>query len=79
MRVIRKIRTAAIKIDRVPLDAKTLSFVDAMRQGHVFPPIKVAVTPNGQFEIRDGRHRWAASRLLQHLEITVRYGVSLPV
>lgn len=64
-RVIRKVRPGSIRLDRLPLDAKTLRFTFEMvyTGDRFFPPVKVARHPSGGFEIRDGRHRVTAARL----------------
>ena len=74
MRIIRFLPVCSISLDRIPMDAKTLRFALEMKAGGVFPPIKVALAHNGCFEIRDGRHRLAASKLAGRYGIMARYG-----
>ena len=63
MRVKKEIPVKLIQIDRIPLDNKTLEYATKLKDGTVFPAIKVAKLDNGLFEIRDGRHRLIAHKL----------------
>lgn len=51
--------------------ATTREYAAAMARGDAFPAIKCALRPDGSLEIRDGRHRPAASMLAG------RYGTAL--
>lgn len=65
MKIIREIPVEAVGMDRMPLNPKVLMYALAMIRGDKFPPIRVALrTTRGGWEIRDGRHRVAAARLI---------------
>lgn len=73
----REVPFRAVAMDRVPwLQAKTLTYATLMRAGVKFPPIKVALLPGGGFEIRDGRHRWAAAQLAGLSSIWVKHAAA---
>lgn len=73
MRVQALIPVRQIKMDRSPLNTKTLSLVDFLRSGGTVPPIHVQLK-NGSFYIRNGRHRVTAFKLLGRQLIDARYG-----
>lgn len=73
MRVIREIPVHAIRLDRMPVDSKTLMYAIAMVRGDKFPPVKVAMRASGGFEIRDGRHRVTAARLTERGRIAAYF------
>lgn len=82
MRVEQEISVHLIDIDRIPLDKKTLGFANALAGisscGLVkakFPAIKVAKLRYGRYEIRDGRHRWAAHKLLGQKKILAKFSL----
>lgn len=77
MRVINDIPLNAIRMDRTPLDPKTFMYACAMLRGDKFPPIRVARADTGGFEIRDGRHRVAASRLLSKGKIAAKFSTGI--
>jgi ParB-like chromosome segregation protein Spo0J len=63
-----------IHMDRVPwLQDKTLEYARLIREGVRFPAIRVALRLDGTYEIRDGRHRWAAGQLAGRDTIPVRH------
>jgi hypothetical protein len=75
MRIKKDILLHTIIMDRVPLDKKALQFaIEIQNNGREqFPPIKVARLANGQFEIRDGRHRWLAHKLTGQKQILAKF------
>jgi len=75
LRVEKEISLNLIKMDRIPLDKKTLRFTYALQACADFPAIKVAKLNNGGYEIRDGRHRWAACKLLGREKILAKFSL----
>lgn len=73
MRVKKEIPMNLINMDRIPLDRKTLRFTYAMQAMAEFPAIKVAKRQDGRYEIRDGRHRWVAHKLLGREKILAKF------
>lgn len=75
MRIKQDIDLNLVKIDRLPLDKKTLKYALSIQKSgrRNFPPIKVAKTKNGRFEIRDGRHRWLAHKLAGETKILAKF------
>ena len=72
MRIRRFLPVACIKTDRLPYK-RVLALSDYLRAGGTVPPIKVAKTETG-YEIRDGRHRLQAFKLMGREWIEVVYG-----
>lgn len=75
MRVIKEIPVGQIKINRTPIEPRTLRYALAMQDGSEFPPIKVAKTNCG-YEIRDGRHRCTASKLIGKEMILAKFSTT---
>ena len=50
-------------MDHTPLNQATLSCASAIEQGIKMPPIKVVQKRNGQYRVKDGRHRITATKL----------------
>lgn len=73
MRLRALIPVRQIKMDRSPLNEKTLRLVDFLRGGGLVPPIHVQLK-DGAFYIRNGRHRVTAFKLLGRQLIDARYG-----
>lgn len=73
MRVEKEVYLSNIKMDRIPLSEKTYNYATLMKEGVVFPPIKLARRRDGEFEIRDGRHRWTARKLLGYKKILSKF------
>ena len=75
MRVTRYIPIALIDVDRFPLSAAVLPFLDHLRSFPMakFPPIHVARLRSGRFKICDGRHRLLAHKLFGDHKIQARY------
>lgn len=73
MKITKEIPVHLIKIDRFPLEKKSLDYANLMLKGVKFPPIKVAKDKNGSFQIRDGRHRWLATKLIGKTKILAKY------
>jgi len=73
MKIINEIDISLIRMDRYPINEKTLRLVDYLRNGGVVPEIKVAKHPLGGFIIKDGRHRITAYRLLGRKTIKAKY------
>lgn len=72
-RCIRAVPVSAIDIDRIALHKKTLAFAAAMRDGALFPPIKLAKLFDGRYRLLDGRHRYTATKLLERRNILARF------
>lgn len=52
---------------------RPMEYARLIHEGVRFPAIKVALRPDGTYEIRDGRHRWAAGQLAGRDTILVRH------
>lgn len=73
MRVTMKIPIAQIQMDRFPLNPSTLALIKHYEKGGSVPPIKVSFLKNGNYRIKDGRHRITASKLLGREEILATF------
>lgn len=74
MRVERLIPVAQIVWDRLPLNPSTLDLVRYLDAGGAVPAIKVRALLDGRYEIRDGRHRLLAHKLLGRTHILAKWG-----
>jgi len=72
MRRIIEIPVGQIRMDRYPLNPTMIPLLDHMRSGGTVPPIHVVRLRGGGFQIRDGRHRITASKLLGRTTIKAR-------
>ncbi len=72
-RVIKMVDISRIEVDRYPMNPSTLSLIRYLESGGEVPPIKLAKLNNGKFQIRDGRHRLLANKLLGNRYILARY------
>lgn len=73
MRIEKEIPIELIQMDRWRLRPKAFKYAKLMECGVEFPPIKVARRANGLFEIRDGRHRMTAHKLLGKKVILAKF------
>lgn len=73
MRVKKEIAIGNILVDRWAIDEKTLRYAKLLESGVQFPAIKVARKVNGQFVIRDGRHRIVAHKLTGRRKILAKF------
>jgi ParB-like chromosome segregation protein Spo0J len=75
MRIKKDIPLDQIDIDRMALCPTTIRYavIIQSQSRHVFPAIKVARKSNGRYEIRDGRHRWAAHKLAGEKMILAKF------
>ena len=73
MRLEKEIGLAHIIMDRLRINPKALKYANLIDSGVQFPPIKVALCDDGRFEIRDGRHRYTAHKLLGREKILAKY------
>ena len=73
MRHTKSINISMVKMDRHPLNGKTLSLIKYLESGGMVPPIKVASLKQGGYIIKDGRHRITAFKLLDRPEIKAKY------
>ena len=73
MRIIDFINISLIKMDRYPLNEKTLDLIKHLERGGSVPPIKIARLKDGRFIIRDGRHRITAFKLMGRKRIKSKY------
>jgi len=67
MKTIEKlINISNIRIDSHPLNPSTLELIDFIRKNGAqgSPPVRVKITENGVYMIKDGRHRVTAFKLL---------------
>ena len=62
-----------IKVDRYPMNIKTLNLIDYLRNGGEVPPIKVVKLPKGGYMIKDGRHRLLAHKMLGLSKIKAKF------
>ena len=70
MRTIDYIDLAKIEMrGKYPFDERVLHYANLMKQGEVFPPIKVKNIGKGKFRIKDGRHRYLANKLVGNKKI----------
>lgn len=74
MRKMEYIFINSIKMDRHPLNPSILSLIDYLKSGGTVPPIKVSRLVDGNFIIKDGRHRVTASKLLGRKTILATFG-----
>lgn len=74
MRIRRFLPIGQIIVDRWAIGPQTFDLAAKLQIGFQVPPIKVQDLGNGQFKIRDGRHRITAYKLLGRKEIEVTYG-----
>ena len=63
MKNFRLIPIGQIIMDHTPLNQATLSCASAIKNKIGMPPIKVVQKSNGQYKVKDGRHRITASKL----------------
>ncbi len=81
MRVTKLINISEIIVDKYSISPKTLALVDYIRNeegNHIgvcilLPPIKVQKLENGQYKLKDGRHRVTAFKLLGIKMITAKF------
>lgn len=73
MKIIEDIPVDAIRVDRAPIDSKVFMYAVAMLRGDKFPPIRVARLKEGGYEIRDGRHRVSAAKLVARGKIRAAF------
>lgn len=73
MRLKKEIKLDLIKMDRLAINPKALKYATLINEGVQFPPIKVAFCKDGRFEIRDGRHRYTAHKLLGRKKILAKF------
>ena len=75
MRVIKLIPVSNIIIDRYSISPETLNLVDFIRNNNnlELSPIKVQKLSNGQYKLKDGRHRVTAFKLLGLKEIKAKF------
>lgn len=75
MKTITKlVNTCNISIDKHPLNPTTLDLIDFIRVHGIsnLPPIRVKMSDNGVYIIKDGRHRVTAFKLLGIKEILAK-------
>ncbi len=77
-RITRFIDIGQVKMDRWPMNPKTLALIDFLRTHPMvrMRPIKVQHLEGGNFRVRDGRHRLLAYKMLGKTTIEATWGVS---
>lgn len=67
MPLTKQIPISQIVIDNLPINLKTLSLIDYIRNNPniILPPITVQVIANGKYKLKDGRHRYLAFKMLE--------------
>lgn len=73
MRIIKYIDISQIIIDHYPMNPSTLALIEYLVVGGKIPPIKVTRLQNGRFQIRNGRHRILAYKLLGLKKIQAKF------
>lgn len=63
MKNFKSIPVRQIVMDHTPLNELTLSCALAIKEKVGMPPIKVVQKTNGQYQVKDGRHRITATKL----------------
>ncbi len=67
------VNISLIRVDRYPMNRRTLDLIDYLRDGGSVPPIKITKHPLGGFMIKDGRHRLLAHKMLGLAKIKASY------
>lgn len=62
-RVRRLLPLSCLECDRIPF-GRVLELVRFLEGGGKVPPIRVMLAPQGRWRVKDGRHRYAAFKLL---------------
>ena len=73
MRIYCPFPLSGLKCDRIPLHPRTLAIADHLRSGGSVPPIHVE-RRDGEWYVKDGRHRFVAHKLIGRKTINIRYG-----
>ncbi len=77
MRVTKLVPIRNIVMDRYPINPSTLSLIQHLEGGGTVPPIKIYRLASGQFQIKDGRHRITAFKLLGRENIKAVYSTKV--
>ncbi len=75
MRIYKDLLIRNIKVDRHPINLRTLLLLEDIKKNGLFKPIKVQCLGNGSYKIKDGRHRITAHKLLGKTNIKCCYGL----
>lgn len=73
-KIRRFIEISQIEMDKWPINNATLKLVWFLTNGGEVPPIKIQQLANGNFRIKDGRHRLTAYKLLGKTKIEAKFG-----
>jgi hypothetical protein len=67
MPLTKQIPISQIVIDNLPINLKTLSLIDYIRNNPniILPPITVQIIANGKYKLKDGRYRYLAFKMLE--------------
>lgn len=67
MPLTKQIPISQIVIDNLPINLKTLSLIDYIRNNPniILPPITIQIIANGKYKLKDGRHRYLAFKMLE--------------
>jgi ParB-like chromosome segregation protein Spo0J len=73
---VRLIKIESILWDKLPINPSVLELVDFLRGGGKIPPIKLQLSSDGGYKLKDGRHRVAAFKLLGIREIEAKFSIT---
>jgi len=73
MKVVHPVLIESIMFDELPINPKVLALTLFIMQGGEVPPIKLQNSSKGGYELKDGRHRLCAYKLLGEKFIKAKY------
>ena len=67
MKQTKKIHISQIIVDKLPINLKTLSLIDYIRNypNIILAPITVELLSDGKYKLKNGRHRYLAFKMLE--------------
>lgn len=74
-RIEAEIPLSLVVMDRLPVGRATFEYAVLMDRGIEFPAIRLARRSDGRFQIRDGRHRYLAAKLIGRNSILARFSL----
>ena len=75
MKITKDILIESILIDKLPINPSVMSLVFFIMSGGDIPPVKLQVSSNGGYKLRDGRHRICAYKLLGIKSIQAKFSI----